>query len=220
MTAFTRFCWPLTVRTDSPCITRTLRPQPAEHDWQSERTQPSSPGTKSSGATSSGMSCCGLPQPSRMRPAAPTVGATFKKSRLFIFETFDLFVARQAIDAHLVLAVAIDAFAHRPAHSLSRIHGVGLVAMAPGAVDVGFHVALVAEVDVGLGFELIHAHPRRLFIACRVGRPLLDLGAVGLDVLVAHHAVAHAGESGHDGSVGVAVTGEALHLVGDVRLMR
>ena len=39
MTAFTRFCWPSTVRTDSPCMTRTLMPQPAEHDWQSERTQ-------------------------------------------------------------------------------------------------------------------------------------------------------------------------------------
>ena len=60
-------------------------------------------------------------------------------------------MAHQTVVADFLLAMAINAFAHRPADVfLHGRHHVFHVAMTGGTIHTGFDVTLVAEIHVGL----------------------------------------------------------------------
>jgi len=103
----------------------------------------------------------------------------------------------------------------------NHVHHLRHVAVARGTLDAGFHVPLVREVHGGRWGEAVDAHPWRFFPHLGERGELLNLGALGLDVFVADHALGHARNGGGDRSVGVHVTRQAFHLVvGHVGLVR
>src|SRR5688572_29418208 len=124
-------------------------------------------------------------------------------------------MADKAVDAHLFLAVAINALSHRPFDVFTYVHHLCYVAVARRALDAGFHVPLMREMHPSVPPEAVDTHPRRFLSRLCMRGELLDLRTLGVHVLVAHHALGDAWNSRRHRAVGTHMTREALHLVVD-----
>src|SRR5574337_620385 len=100
-----------------------------------------------------------------------------------------------AIYRRLLLAMAIEAIAHRQVHGADSYGLLRQVAVALGARHASPNVRCVVELHMRRGLEPVDALPGDVFTSRQVSRDLLDFRLVGRDDLVAGHAEIDAGNA-------------------------
>ena len=139
-------CLPLRATSASPCITRTVSPQPAEHNVQTLGFNTAIPGIRFSSGMKR-MSClsgapAGIERCSYTCERRDLDEVTPFHNRV----SCSLVVAGRAIDRCLLLFMAVDAITHVQIHSSFRRCLLSHIAMAGGAIYSGANMRRMIEV--------------------------------------------------------------------------
>src|SRR5687767_9120271 len=156
-------------------------------------------------------------KPTAAAAVPPTVRSWRRVSAKRLLIGWPLVMTRHTLRGRVVLAVAVDAVAHVQAPDLYDLRHALDVAVASRAVDAGFDVRLMREVDV-VG-HAVDALPGDRGLVRPDGAHLLDLGDAGADGRVAEHALLDVGVAGREALGGRAVAELAVDL-GDVGVDR
>src|SRR5258705_11803864 len=104
--------WPFRTTSASASITRTVRPHPAAHSWQTPGFHAATPGMMSSAGTNRTRGAAGLPQP-ESAALVPVTAVSLMKERRSIGGDVPLEMAGQAVDRDLPCGVTVHAVPHR-----------------------------------------------------------------------------------------------------------